>query len=75
MYNKYSLEVLYKFGNLATQSDILSLVILYKEGGMYIDCDNTFKGQHIKYNNKYSKNPKQYNIYANFKFSLYSFQD
>ncbi|KFJ73911.1 tcdA/TcdB catalytic glycosyltransferase domain protein [Francisella tularensis] len=54
-YNKYSLEVLYKLGNLATLSDILRLVILYKEGGIYIDCDNTFKGQHIKYNIKYSK--------------------
>ncbi|ADA78043.1 hypothetical protein FTZ_1217 [Francisella tularensis subsp. tularensis MA00-2987] len=74
-YNKYSLEVLYKLGNLATLSDILRLVILYKEGGIYIDCDNTFKGQHIKYNIKYSKNPNQYNICANCKFSLYSFHN
>ncbi|MDE4998701.1 glycosyltransferase, partial [Francisella tularensis] len=66
---------LYKLGNLANLSDILRLVILYQDGGIDIDCDNTFKGQHRKYNIKYSKNPNQYNIYAKCKFSLYSFHD
>lgn len=74
-YSKYSLEVLYKLGNLATLSDILRLVILYKEGGIYIDCDNTFRDQDIKYNIKHSINPNQYNICVNCKFSLYSFHN
>ncbi|APJ03872.1 glycosyltransferase [Silvanigrella aquatica] len=41
----YDLAVFKRLGNLATLSDILRLIILYKEGGIYIDCDNTFRGQ------------------------------
>lgn len=72
--SKYDLVVLRKLGNLATLSDILRLVILYKEGGIYIDCDNTFRGQDIKYNIKYSRNPNQYSVYISSKTSLYSFE-
>lgn len=40
-----NLEDRNKFGNLATLSDVMRLVILYFEGGVYIDCDNNFQGQ------------------------------
>ncbi len=44
----YDLEVIEKLGNYATLSDLLRLIILYKEGGVYIDCDNAFRGQHLR---------------------------
>ncbi|WP_338637722.1 glycosyltransferase [Spirobacillus cienkowskii] len=52
---QYDLAVCKRLGNLATLSDILRLIILYKEGGMYIDCDNTFRKQ-ANYNNNLNSN-------------------
>jgi hypothetical protein len=73
----YDLAVIKTLGNLATLSDILRLIIIYKEGGIYIDCDNTFRGQAIYKESilptKIQKH--KFNIQISNKTSLYSHQE
>ena len=72
----YDLEVINTLGNLATLSDILRLIILYKEGGIYIDCDNTFKGQdiHKEYTLPSQTRSHKFNIQITDQIRLYSHQ-